>query len=77
MGRNTKLPPIPTPPIAGKPPVLNIPDNLFEGSPTITGYASRPFTEINNFESYAKELFKSVRLKANGARENAGAIIHH
>ena len=60
------IPSIPTVPLAERPPDLNIPDDLFEGCSSIETYSSRPFKELDDFESYAKDLYKTVRKNGKG-----------
>jgi hypothetical protein len=60
------IPSIPTAPLAERPPDLNIPDDLFEGCSSIETYSSRPFKELDDFESYAKDLYKTVRKNGKG-----------
>ncbi len=56
-----EFPAIPTAPLAERAPDLNIPDSLFDGCSSIKTYSSRPFNELDDFESYVKDLYKAVR----------------
>jgi hypothetical protein len=62
-----KFPAIPTAPLVEPPPELNIPDNLFDGCSSMETYSSRPFKELDDFEDYAKDLYKAF--KKNGKDE--------
>jgi len=62
-----KFPAIPTAPLVQPPPDLNIPDDLFDGCSSMETYGSRPFKELDDFESYSKDLYKG--LKKNGKGE--------
>ena len=66
MSDRKKFPAIPTAPLVKTPPDLNIPDSLFEGCPGGEIYSSRPFKELDDFESYAKDLYKTVRKNGKG-----------
>jgi hypothetical protein len=61
-----KFPAIPTAPLAERPPDLNIPDDLFKKCSGLETYSSRPFKELDDFESYAKDLYKAVRKNGKG-----------
>ena len=62
-----KIPSIPTAPLAERPPNLNT-DDLFDGCSIIKTYSSRPFNELDDFEDYAKELYKAVRKRGKGEK---------
>jgi hypothetical protein len=66
MSDRKKFPAIPTAPIVGRPPELNIPDDLFDGCLSGEAYSSHPFTELDSFEDYAKDLRKAVRFNGRG-----------
>lgn len=66
MAKRNKGPAIPTAPLVEQPPDLNIPDDLFEGCSGGETYSSRPFKELDDFESYAKDLYKAVRKNGKG-----------
>jgi hypothetical protein len=62
------IPSIPTVPLAERPPDLNIPDDLFKGCSSINAYDSRPFNELDDFENYAKDLYKTCRKNSKGKK---------
>ena len=66
MSDRKKFPAIPTAPLVERPPDLNIPDDLFDGCSSIETYRSRPFKELDDFENYAKNLYKAVRKNGKG-----------
>ena len=67
MAKRKKGPAILTAPLVKRPPDLNIPDDLFDGCSSMETYGSRPFKELDDFESYSKDLYKG--LKKNGKGE--------
>ena len=54
-----KIPPIPTAPLVERPP--DLPGDLFKGCSSIEAYDSRPFKELDDFEDYAKDLYKAFK----------------
>lgn len=60
-----EFPATPTAPLVERPPDLNIPVDLFKGYSGET-YSSHPFKELDDFESYAKDLYKDIRKKGKG-----------
>ena len=68
MSDRKKFPAIPTAPLVKTPPDLNIPDSLFEGCPGGEIYSSRPFKELDDFESYAKDLYKACEKNGKGIK---------
>ena len=68
MSDRKKFPAIPTAPLVKTPPDLNIPDSLFEGCPGGEIYSSRPFKELDDFESYAKDLYKACEKNGKGTK---------
>jgi hypothetical protein len=61
-----KFPAIPTAPLAERPPDLNIPDDLFKECSGGETYSSRPFKELDDFEDYAKDLYKAFKKNGKG-----------
>ena len=61
-----KFPAIPTAPLAKRPPDLNIPDDLFKECSGGETYSSRPFKELDDFEDYAKDLYKAFKKNGKG-----------
>lgn len=66
MPKERKFPPIPTAPKAEAHPEIGSLTELFEGCPPSAGFQSTPFTHINGFEAYARQLFKDLRLNGRG-----------
>ena len=66
MAKRKKGPAIPTAPLVKRPPDLNIPDDLFDGCSSIETYSSRPFKELDDFEDYAKDLYKAFKKNGKG-----------
>ena len=66
MAKRKKDPAIPTAPLVKRPPDLNIPDDLFDGCSSIETYSSRPFKELDDFEDYAKDLYKAFKKNGKG-----------
>ncbi len=63
-----KFPETPTAPLVKRPPDLNIPDDLFEGCSVGNTYDSQQFRELDDFEDYAKDLYKAVRKIGKGEK---------
>jgi hypothetical protein len=59
-----EFPAIPTAPLVKQP--SDLPDDLFKGCSGSQTYSSRPFKELNDFENYAKDLYKAVRKIVKG-----------
>ena len=64
MSDRKQFPAIPTAPLVRRPP--DLPDDLFDGCLSIKTYSSRPFNELEDFEDYAKDLYKAVRKNGKG-----------
>jgi hypothetical protein len=54
-----EFPAIPTAPLVERPP--DLPGDLFKGCSSIEAYDSRPFKELDDFEDYAKDLYKAFK----------------
>jgi hypothetical protein len=66
MTKRKKGPAILTAPLVEQPP--DLPDDLFKGCPGGKTYGSRPFRELDDFESYAKDLYKDIRKVGKGKK---------
>ena len=59
-----KFPAIPTAPLVKRPP--DLPNDLFTGCSSLEAYDSRPFKELDDFEDYAKDLYKAFKKNSKG-----------
>ena len=66
MSDRKQFPAIPTAPLVRRPP--DLPDDLFDGCLSIKTYSSRPFNELDDFEDYAKDMYKACRKNGKGKK---------